>query len=61
MKRKAIECDRLKGYTCSTYEVEKYIKYGRQIKMSKEVKQALELFIESIKCEVEDKKKNENN
>ena len=29
--------------------------------MSEEVKQALELFIESIKCEVEDKKKNEKN
>lgn len=27
--------------------------------MNKEVKQALELFIESIKCEIEDKKKNE--
>lgn len=29
--------------------------------MNKEVKQALELFIESIKCEVEDKLKNEKN
>lgn len=29
MRRKAIECDKTKGYTCSNYEVERYIKYGK--------------------------------